>query len=196
MEALKEFKIGKHNIGYVSDSFKERFEGVGFDAYSDNRCPPFQKLPRAMNDAAIESELKPGLCSLADVLAFLDNAPEECKDGSWNLFYTPSFVVRVRWHGGGWRVSTWERDGRGWDADYQVFSPAIVASSIPKKISVSDPQIEIWKSDNNREERHYFIKGGDKEYQHNTYLFGYNPELVSEETAKLILDLINVTSKK
>lgn len=50
--------------------------------------------------------------------------------------------------------------------------------------------IEIWKSDNNRQERHYFVQGGDVGYQHNTYLFGFNPEIVSEETAKRILDII------
>ncbi len=50
--------------------------------------------------------------------------------------------------------------------------------------------IEIWNSDHNRQERHYFVKGGDNGYQHNTYLFGYNPELVSEETAAKILELI------
>ena len=50
--------------------------------------------------------------------------------------------------------------------------------------------MEVWRSSHNREERHYFVPGGDIGYQHNTYLFGYNPEIVSEETAMRILDLI------
>ncbi len=51
-------------------------------------------------------------------------------------------------------------------------------------------KLEIWQSDNNREERHYFIEGGDRGYQHNTYLFGYNPQLISDKTAAAILILI------
>lgn len=55
-------------------------------------------------------------------------------------------------------------------------------------------ELEKWKSDNNRNEQHYFIKGGDNGYQHNTYLFGYNPDLLSEdfahETLRLALDML------
>lgn len=48
-------------------------------------------------------------------------------------------------------------------------------------------RLETWTSDHSRTERHYFIEGGDRGYQHNTYLFGYNPELVSERLVKKIL---------
>jgi hypothetical protein len=51
-------------------------------------------------------------------------------------------------------------------------------------------KLEIWKSDHNREERHYFVEGGDVGYQHNTYLFGYNPQLVPEALAAQIMALI------
>lgn len=50
--------------------------------------------------------------------------------------------------------------------------------------------VEIWTSTHNRKERHYFIKGGDKGYQHNTYVFGYNPKMVSPKLAKKIKALI------
>lgn len=50
--------------------------------------------------------------------------------------------------------------------------------------------LEIWHSSENREERHYFVKGGDVGYQHNTYLFGYNPQLVSDEIVGKIIELI------
>ena len=30
----------------------------------------------------------------------------------------------------------------------------------------------------NHEERHYFIEGKGRGYQHNKYVFGFNPELV------------------
>jgi hypothetical protein len=51
-------------------------------------------------------------------------------------------------------------------------------------------KIEVWNSNHNRQERHYFIEGGDQGYQHNTYVFGYNPALVDEATANKIIALI------
>lgn len=120
MKASKEFVVGKHNIGFVGSNFKEHFSGEEFES---RPMPTFQKLPRSMNDATIESELKPGICELGDVLAFLDNAPQECKDGYWNLFYFSAFVVFVGWDDGVWRVLTWRRDGHVWGAGGRVFSP-------------------------------------------------------------------------
>lgn len=43
----------------------------------------------------------------------------------WNLFYTPSFVVRVHFRDSGWYVDTFGRDDVRWDARKRVFSPAI-----------------------------------------------------------------------
>ena len=88
-----------------------------------------------MKDAEIESELKPGLCILGDVLAFLKNPPEGAKDGNWNLFYTASCVVRVYWYSfaGGWDVYAWERDGSVWDGGSRVFSPATVSGTLETK---------------------------------------------------------------
>lgn len=126
MKGSNEFSVGKHGIGYVGDQFKTSFGDVEFGT---RPMPTFQKLPRSMNDAAIESELKPGLCELGDVLAFIDNAPQECKDGNWNLFYFPAFVVSVFWFGGEWYVGTWDRDGHVWYDVRQVFSPATGRSS-------------------------------------------------------------------
>lgn len=127
LKASEEFTVGKHNIGWVSSDFIKRFETVEFNI---NEKPPFQKLPRTMNDAEIELELKPGLCDLGDILAFMDNAPEEYKDGNFNLFYTPSCVVSVRWRRflGYWDVFTWSRSDGDWSADERVFSPAIKPS--------------------------------------------------------------------
>lgn len=144
MQASNEFVKGKHGIGWVSDSFNEYFKNTEF---AERSMPTFQKLPRSMNDAAIESELKPGLCELGDIVAFMDNAPEECKDGWWNLFYTPAFVVIVHWHGDEWRVSAWRRGGRVWFDFYRVFSPATdrseskPSSSLELRLS----ELEEWK---------------------------------------------------
>ena len=52
-------------------------------------------------------------------------------------------------------------------------------------------EIEEWRSTQNREEIHYFVRDGKRHgYQGGAYLFGYNPELVSEETAGRIMALI------
>lgn len=125
MKALDEFVVGKRSIGYVSSDFKERFGSIEFEKRA---MPTFQKLPRAMSDTTIESELKPGFCELGDVIAFLDNPPADSKDGNWNLFYTSAFVVRVRWGGDEWGVGAWERGGDAWRAGARVFSPATVGS--------------------------------------------------------------------
>lgn len=125
--------VGKHQIGYINERFLEHFKDVEFEAKT---LPKFQKLPRYMTDAEIESELKPGFCELGDILAFLDGAPEECKDGYWNLFYIPSFVVHVHWDGTRWNVHAWDRDGYDWSARHRVFAPA-TESSKPKPSTLS-----------------------------------------------------------
>lgn len=123
----KEFIVGKHQIGLI----------YGFDLFKDEtfeQCPmpSWQELQRKMTDAQIETELKPGICTPGDVLAFLDNAPEECKDGKFNLFYLPSCVVYVFWFSDYryWVVRTWYRDGNSWDAGNRVFSPATGARKL------------------------------------------------------------------
>ena len=94
-KAKDEFVVGRHNIGYISESFKEYFYGA--DDFERKDKPKSQTLSRYMTDSEIESELKPGLCELGDVLAFLENPSEGSKDVYWNLFYFPSCVVYVFW---------------------------------------------------------------------------------------------------
>lgn len=123
MKASTEFKVGNHDIGYISPTFEREF---GSTSFNKRPTPKFQKLPRAMNDATIESELKPGMCELGDILASLKDAPKECKDGRANLFYFPAFVVGVRWRAGArfWGVDAWRRVGYEWSGGGRVFSPA------------------------------------------------------------------------
>jgi hypothetical protein len=47
-------------------------------------------------------------------------------NGYANLFYTPAFVVGVRWSGfgGEWGVRAWFRGDDGWHAHDRIFSPA------------------------------------------------------------------------
>lgn len=126
MKYDQEFVKGKHQIGWVDYIITRHFKGSSFE---DKIAPTSQTILRPMSDAEIESELKPGLCELGDILAFLDNAPEECKDGRANLFYFSAFVVGVYWHGGGWYVDAWRRGAYRWDDDGRVFSPATGTSA-------------------------------------------------------------------
>ena len=53
-----------------------------------------------------------------------------------------------------------------------------------------DLNIEVWKSNTALEERHYFLAD-----ERNTYLFGYNPKIISEKKAKKILEIIGSNTK-
>lgn len=123
LKALDEFQVGKHGICYVDSDFKKHLKDQEFSPVSS--LPTYKKLPRNMRDVEIESELKPGICTLGDVLYFLDNPPEETKDGVFNLFYFPQCVVGVYRVGDEWYVHSWDRGGGGWNAGSRVFSPAI-----------------------------------------------------------------------
>lgn len=101
-----------------------------------------------MTDAEIESELKPGICTIGDVLDFLKNPPEGSKDGNWNLFYLEHFVVGVRWGAwsGFWRVYAWRRgDNNEWDACDRLFSPATKSEALSSSPSdtVTLPEILV-----------------------------------------------------
>lgn len=121
LKASEEFVSGKHNIYYVNSRFTEEFKDTQFE---QRPVPTYQKLARSMKDVEIEYELKPGYCSLGDILAFIENASSECKNGYSNLFYFPQFVVSVHWSGDEWSVSAWNRGYGGWYDSHRVFSPA------------------------------------------------------------------------
>lgn len=136
MKFNEEFQVGNHQIGWLSSNFTDAFKESDIVSVM---MPTFQKLGRPMSDYAIESELKPGICTTGDVLAFLDGAPQECKDGWANLFYFPSFVVRVHWYAGSgeWGVDAWGRVGLDWYSGGRVFSSATDKRSVAEP-SASD----------------------------------------------------------
>lgn len=94
-------------------------------------------LSVAANDATIESALPENhTFSESDVAAIIaDLIAKQPKgiagvlknDGSWNIFYTPAFVVRVRWHSFNerWFVDAWDRGGHRCIGGLRVFSPAV-----------------------------------------------------------------------
>ena len=144
MKTRDVIQVGNHAIGYVSERFIERYGDVEI---KDVGTPTFQNTPRRMADAEIERELKPGICTSSDVLAFIKSAPEECKDGYYNLFYFEAFVVDVRWDGvgGGWSVFAWDRDDVGWDAGSRIFSPATGSSEPLSSLTLETLSARITK---------------------------------------------------
>lgn len=133
LKASEEFMVGKHSIGWIDSDFTKAF---GNDEFDEVAAPTFQKLVKSMKDSEIETGLKPGICTLGDVLAFLKNPVEEYKDGFSNLFYFSEFVVYVNWYGGDWYVNTWYRYDYSWFAGYRIFSPATKMSN-PKELCQS-----------------------------------------------------------
>lgn len=122
---------------YVWSDFNERIleKALSVAAGTKYELAPF-KLLESSSDETIESALpKAHIFSESDVCAIiaeLISKQPKGEDGSldnsgnWNLFYTPTFVVSVRWRSGGgfWNVRTWVRGRIGWYADGRVFSPA------------------------------------------------------------------------
>lgn len=135
LKAKDEFKVGKHNIGWVSDFFKDNYGSESFEESA--KMPTSQTLTKYMTDSEIQSELKPDECTLGDVLIFLENDTKEHRDGNWNIFYVGTFVVGVFWNsrGGGWFVGTWYRDSRVWLTVTRVFSPATDPKTLGTKPS-------------------------------------------------------------
>ena len=127
-KASEEFQVGKHNIGWL-DSDITKYHGD--TEVSEGKVLTSHTLPRDMTDVEIMDELKVEECSLGDILATLDAATDEMKDGRANIFYPKgtSRVVRARWHGDVWVVRGWCRDGYGWFLGSRVFSPATGAQS-------------------------------------------------------------------
>lgn len=122
MNSQEEFVVGKHGIGYIGSYFKASLYGQTFDPVQTVSVPVV--LPRSMKDAEIEKEITNGkYATLGDVLAVLDSEDPAFKDGNLNLFYLPSFVVRVDWDGGEWDVRAYDRDDSDWPQGRRVFCP-------------------------------------------------------------------------
>lgn len=120
-----------HNIGWVDSDFTKEY---GDEILKDqSQVLTFHKLTKSMNDSEIIKEFSIQECTLADVLATMNQATDDMKDGYANIFYIkghPSHVVSVRWSDDEWCVFTWRRGGRTWSAGGRVFSPATEAKRI------------------------------------------------------------------
>lgn len=129
LKASQEFKVGKNEIGWISDRLVRAFNGDTFVLLDQK--PTVTTLERRMPDAEIEREIVRGRqVTLGDVLSLLRSSEKTYKDGYANLFYFPSFVVLVPWDGGGWYVSADGRGGHGWIQGYRVCCPATDSQSL------------------------------------------------------------------
>jgi hypothetical protein len=63
-----------------------------------------------------------------------------------------------------------------------------------RRLAVSDLKIEEWKSNQNHQERHFFQPADEHGYQSSRYIWGYNPQVISEKQVKQILEIIAESS--
>lgn len=122
---------------YVDSDFTSRIvnKASSVDADTEYEITSLN-LRLSANDATIESALpEKHIFSETEVSAIvgnlIENQPEGkegtlLNDGSWNIFYTPDFVVHVHWssYSSRWYVDAWHRHDGGWDEGSRVFSPA------------------------------------------------------------------------
>lgn len=121
---------------YVDSDFTSRIlSKTSIVPARDYSVQPWKLLSPA-NDATIESALPEqhtfDESAVSAIIAdLISKQPEGAEgalanDGSWNLFYTPEFVVYVFWYSYSrhWRVGAWDRYDDAWDGGYRVFTPA------------------------------------------------------------------------
>jgi hypothetical protein len=55
-------------------------------------------------------------------------------------------------------------------------------------------KLEVWRSDHNRHECHFFLPGDGSGYQPDgRYFLGYNPQLINEVQIQRILEILNAS---
>ena len=145
LKASEEFVVGKHQIGWVDDDFKEEFSKVSFTMPA--KLPEVTTL-RKYTDGNELLEKYPNLCTLGDVLLYMK------KKKDWAVFLVRGndavFVVHVCWYSDcrKWLVHAWDLD-RGWSAGYRsVFhtdSPSEPLNSLEDRVKRLEEIIEKHK---------------------------------------------------
>ena len=109
------FTIGKNNIKYLGDNFKDWFEGM--DDKPVKKKLYSMVLDKPMNDEEIKKEYNPSEVSLGEVAEYIKNKTE-----GWYVFYAKDKdgivrAVRACWDAdcGGWTVGASSVEApRGW----------------------------------------------------------------------------------
>lgn len=109
---LKKFVVGENSISWLGQNFKEHFS---FSFKEVDAKLKTKKLPRAMTDKEILSELRPEEVSLAEVY----NALKSLHKNLLYLFYVRDENKNL------WAVGAgWDSDGDGWHVEaYSVARP-------------------------------------------------------------------------
>ncbi len=141
MKVKDEFKVGKHDIGYVTDHFLRKFGEIEIEG---GRYLPYQDLTENMFDTDIKSKLGVEEVTFGDILKTLESGTL-VKNGYSNIFYVGGFVVCVFWDSGsaGWFVDVWELDDGDWGAGGRVFSRNFTSGPQNSALGLSDPLLLI-----------------------------------------------------
>ncbi len=122
------FKVGKNNIGYVGDNFKNNFLDMDFEIPEKLELKT-KILERNMNDREILEEFKPKESNLGELVYGL-KSEVLLKNGYANIFYIRDkndvlWAVSAYWRSGGrcWSLGAYSvGDPRDWRAGDQVVS--------------------------------------------------------------------------
>jgi hypothetical protein len=123
------FTVGKHNIGYVGDDFKEHFGSMEFTIPKKLKLQT-RTLERSMSDKEVLVELRPKESNLGELAWALKNDKNMLKNGYANIFYIRDegntlWVVYAYWLSDyrEWFVLALSVENPfAWSADYQVLS--------------------------------------------------------------------------
>lgn len=150
-----EFVIGKHNIGWISSSFLEKFDNIKLTG--KGQMLQTKNLEQEMTDQEILGEFGAEEVTLEDILYMLDHNDTLLKNGYANIFYIKdtAFVACVFWYAfdAAWSVGGWNR-GYGWGRGDHVLSRNFRsetvnktlgdfdALSLPKKLTINGVEYE------------------------------------------------------
>lgn len=150
MNSNKEFKVGKHSIGWIGPNFQEHFGDMDFKKTK----PKLQVkvLERDMTDREIIAEWKPQESTLGDLLFALDNDILS-KNGYANIFHIRDkkgtlWAVIVRWDSGSreWGVGAGSVDSsRPWRRGDRVLSQVFGSVKLESSVFVTRKEFEDFK---------------------------------------------------
>lgn len=121
----EEFTVGKNNISFIGDNFKEWFAGMEMKDVENPEELFSTPLTRNMNDKEILKGMKPEEVSLGGVIYSINNLLNK---NDWYLFYVKDNAgmlraVSVYWSDGGWYVYAYSVECPSrWHGGRQVFS--------------------------------------------------------------------------
>lgn len=129
MKTSKFFKVGKNNIGYVSDKFQELFGDTEFEIPKKLELQ-HKVLEKPMLDKEILEKWRPQESNLGELAWAIENSANLLKNSYANIFYISDknntlWAVDAYWDPdyGGWSVNVYSVASLvEWDAGHRVLS--------------------------------------------------------------------------